>query len=118
MRAITLMILGLFACGTAVAQDPAPAQQDAKAPRVEEPLPEKIRLSDDGADAPVVTIHKRDSGDIVEEYRQNGRLYMVKVRPPNGIAYTLVDTNGDGRLDKSDSEGPIGPVYYTIYKWN
>lgn len=117
MRLMTLMILGLFAGGTAAAQEPAPTQHDATTPRTEAPLPEKIRLSDDAADAPVVTIRKQDD-DIVEEYRQNGRLYMVKVRPPNGIPYTLMDTNGDGKLDTSDYDGPVGPVYYTIYRWN
>lgn len=43
---------------------------------------------------------------------------MVKVTTSAGITYTLLDTNGDGLLDRSDHDGPIGPVYYTLYKWN
>lgn len=35
----------------------------------------------------------------VEEYRNNGRLYMVKVTPANGPAYYLFDSDGDGRID-------------------
>ena len=96
-------------------QDPG---QTATPPRSAAPLPEKIRAPDDVSNIPAVKIHTRDNGDVVEEYRHNGRLYMVKVTPPGGIPYTLMDTNGDGLLDKSDAEGPVAPVYYTIYRWN
>lgn len=114
MRVFPLLLIALMVCGTAFAQEAVPVKQDSP----EAPLPEKIRLSEDAADAPTVTIRTQDNGDIVEEYRQNGQLWMVKVRPPNGIAYTLMDTNGDGKLDSTDSDGPIGPVYYTIYRWD
>ena len=43
---------------------------------------------------------------------------MVKVKPRNAPAYSLLDTNGDGRLDKKDAEGPVAPVYWTLYEWN
>ncbi len=120
MRIPALTTLALFACGAAFAQAPAPAKNDeAKpAPRAEAPLPEKVKLADDPATAPTVTIRKHDNGDTIEEYRQNGKLTMVKITPPNGIPYTLLDTNGDGLLDRRDSEGPVGPVYYTLYRWN
>lgn len=83
-----------------------------------EPLPEKVVQAPPPEAAPAVSIRTDGSGDVVEEYRQNGRLYLVKVRPVNGVPYTLQDTNGDGRLDQDDSEGPIRPVYYTLYEWN
>ena len=35
----------------------------------------------------------------LQEFRINDRLYMVKVAPHKGLAYYLVDTEGDGRLD-------------------
>ena len=44
---------------------------------------------------PEVTILQRD-GDTVEEYRINGRLYMVRVTPPHGVPYYLIDEKGDG----------------------
>lgn len=121
MRAFALAALTLLACGSTFAQDTAAVKKEAEkaaAPSSEAPLPEKIRLADDPADAPVVTIRKHENGDTIEEYRQNGQLTMVKVTPPNGIPYTLLDTNGDGLLDRRDSEGPVGPVYYTLYRWN
>ncbi len=118
MRASSLMILAFFVIGSAVAAQSAATAQEPTETRTEAPLPEKIQHPDDPADAPVVTIRKQDNGDRVEEYRTNGRLYMVKVTSPSGISYTMMDTNGDGLLDKSDAKGPVGPVYYTIYRWN
>jgi len=47
---------------------------------------------------PEVTITQRDD-EMIEEYRVNNQLYMIKVIPKKGYAYYLVDTDGDGRLD-------------------
>jgi len=47
---------------------------------------------------PDVTILETDRG-LVYEYRVNGQLYMVKIQPPVGPPYYLLDTNGDGLLD-------------------
>ena len=118
MRTASLMILALFACTAAWAQAPAPAQESPAKTRAPAALPEKIRAEDDVSNLPAVTIRRQDNGDTVQEYRENGRLTMVKVTTPAGISYTLLDTNGDGLLDRSDHDGPIGPVYYTLYKWN
>ncbi|MBK9495633.1 MAG: hypothetical protein BWZ07_01339 [Alphaproteobacteria bacterium ADurb.BinA280] len=96
------------------------AQDDASnaVAREEAPLPPKVELTPTPEDAPVVSIRRDEStGDVVEEYRQNGRIYMVKVTPQQGPAYALIDTNGDGKLDKSDGEG-VRPVYWTIYEWD
>ena len=114
MRTLAFLTLGFFACATAFAQEATPAETLA----AEAPLPEKIRAADDPSNAPAVTIRKHENGDTIEEYRENGRLTMVKITPPNGIPYTLLDTNGDGLLDRRDSIGPVGPVYYTLYRWN
>jgi hypothetical protein len=83
-----------------------------------EPLPEKILENPPPDAAPTVSIRTDGSGDIVEEYRQNGAIYMVKVRPTRGVPYMLLDTNGDGRLDTKDGDGPVRPVYWTVYEWN
>jgi hypothetical protein len=39
----------------------------------------------------------------VEEYRVNGRLYMMKVTPPHGVSYYLVDDRGDGTFSRKDA---------------
>ena len=44
---------------------------------------------------PQVTV-KQKGNSKVEEYRVNGRLYMIKVTPAKGKSYYLVDTHGDG----------------------
>ncbi len=118
MRAAILLMTGLFACAAATAQDAAPAQTTRPAARAEAPLPPKIKAEDDVSNAPIVTIRRQDNGDTVQEYRENGRLTMVKVTTSLGVSYSLYDTNGDGLLDSSDYDGPVGPVYYTLYKWN
>lgn len=104
------------ATGTTLVDD---RTSDEAPPEGEAPLPEKILEPPPPEAAPTVSIRTDGrSGDVVEEYRQNGRLTMVKVRPLKGPPYTLMDTNGDGRLDAKDGEGPVRPVYWTIYEWN
>jgi hypothetical protein len=93
---------------------PALAQEEA-------PIPEKIPSPPSEQTEPTVTIRTGDNGDVIEEYRQGGEVYMVRVTPKGGgPAYTLMDSNGDGRLDKDDAEdaGGVSPVYYEIYSWN
>jgi hypothetical protein len=85
------------------------------------PIPEKIPSPPSEQTEPTVTIHTADNGDTVQEYRQGGQLYMVVVQPKGGgPKYTLMDSNGDGKLDKQDAEdaGGVSPVYFTIYEWN
>jgi len=47
---------------------------------------------------PEVTIIRRDDATI-EEYRLNGRMYMVKINPKIGKPYYLVDKDGDGNME-------------------
>lgn len=81
------------------------------------PIPPKVQPPPEQS-VPTVSIRTQENGDRVEEYRQNGRLYMVKVTPRNAPPYYLLDTNGDGRLDAKDGEGRVAPVYWTIYEWD
>lgn len=57
-------------------------------------------------------------GDLIEEYRVQGRLHVVKVTPRRGAPYYLIDTNGDGRLDSSEGEGTVSPVMWKLFEWN
>lgn len=50
---------------------------------------------------PQVTIIKRGE-DQVEEFRMGGRLYKIKVTPPHGVPYYLVDERGDGTFSRYD----------------
>ncbi len=64
-----------------------------------------------------VAIRKQGS-DTVEEYRQHGHVWMIRIISPDGPVQTFFDHTGNGRLTRDPSEGPISPVYYTLYEWN
>lgn len=86
-------------------------------PKDLEPLPEAPPSVDGegAADEPQVTIIKRGE-DTVEEYRVNGRLYMIKVTPKHGVPYYLVDQRGNGqfaRMDALDS-GLVVPMWVIL----
>ena len=69
---------------------------------VPEPPPPPRGQELDPALEPQVTITKRGE-DKVEEFRLKGKLYMVKVTPPHGTPYYLVDEKGDGRWTRQES---------------
>lgn len=81
----------------------------------DEPLPPKVTTPDEAA--PAVTI-RRTEDMTVEEYRRDGRVYMVVFTPTTGVRYTYMDTDGDGRLEGDPRRGTVQPVYYTIYAWD
>jgi hypothetical protein len=68
---------------------------------IPEPPPPPPGMVDDAALEPQVTIKKRGE-DRVEEYRMNGKLYMIKVTPSHGVPYYLVDSKGDGGFARED----------------
>ncbi|HEU4663739.1 MAG TPA: DUF2782 domain-containing protein [Dokdonella sp.] len=63
-------------------------------------------------------VTKRKQGDdTVEEYRQNGRIWMIKIIPITGPSQTFMTNDGSGRLVRDPKEGPVSPVYYSLYEW-
>ncbi len=80
---------------------PAAAQTPPKLEPLPEPPPPP-GLIDDAALEPQVTIRKQGE-DKIEEYRINGRLYMIKVTPPHGKPYYLVDRKGTGAFTQEES---------------
>ena len=99
MRRTLVFALSVVAAG-ALAQQPPPKLE----PLPEVPPPPLIR---DGADDPRVRIAPQE-GDRVEEMRENGRVVMLKVTPPNGAPYYLLDTlgNGNGNWTRRDALDP------------
>jgi hypothetical protein len=47
---------------------------------------------------PEITIIRKEK-ETIQEYRLNGRLYMVKITPVVGKPYYLMDRNGDGTME-------------------
>jgi Protein of unknown function (DUF2782) len=119
---IRTLILAL-AAGALQADEPSTERGAAKvskkestrAPDADAPLPDKAQAPDEPA--PTVTI-RNVKGAVIEEYRNGSRLYMIRVVPERGIAYTYLDTDGDGRLEHDGKDGPVRPVYYTLYEWD
>ena len=59
----------------------------------------------DAALEPQVTIVKRGENKE-EEFRINGKLYMVKVTPPGGTPYYLIEPKGDGNWTRQEFLDP------------
>ena len=98
MRTILLALLLSLAC---VANAQSPAKPPTLQP-IPEPPPPPPGMDLDPALEPQVTIVKRGI-DTVEEYRIGGRLYMMKVIPPSGKPYFLIDQRGDGTFTRQES---------------
>ena len=89
-----------------------------------EPLPDDESLpipsgTDEAEELePDITIIKRGT-DVIQEYRMNGQLYMIKVVPQVGFPYYLVDRDGDGELESRYNrlEPDILVPSWMIYRW-
>ena len=133
MRTFIVTLLLAFTL-PALAQSPGdralpsqtPAQKPAAKPftrgnqplqPIPEPPPPPPGFEPDPALEPQVTIQRR--GDqTIEEYRVNGRLYMVKVTPSHGKSYFLVDNVGRGDFVRYDSfETGTRPPMWVIHQW-
>jgi hypothetical protein len=94
----------LMLCATSALAAPA-----ANVPADLQPLPEPPApppgYEPDPALEPQVTILKRGE-DSVEEFRVRGKLYMIKVTPPHGVPYYLVDDRGTGEFIR---QGEVSP---------
>jgi hypothetical protein len=67
-----------------------------------EPPPPPPGMEPDPALEPEVTIRRRGK-ETIEEFRIQGRLYMIKVTPAHGVPYYLIDENGRGDFTRRDS---------------
>lgn len=100
MRRLLLSLLIAAPAAWAQADRPVNLQP---LPAIPPPPPEMQPF--DEALEPQVTIRKEERG-TVQEYRLNGKLYMVKITPEAGVPYYLVDNDGDGTLE---SRSPVDP---------
>jgi len=113
-------ILKLVALAAMVAMTQLAAAQNkpgANAQPIPEPPPPPPGFELDPALEPQVTIRKRGD-DTVEEYRVGGRLYMIKVTPPGGTPYYMLDERGDGKFTRH--EGPatgVRPPMWVIHSF-
>ena len=111
MRSLLPILAGLLLSTAIHAQDEAPTPP---------PMPDKAPASSSAADEelqPEVTIVHRGK-DVIEEYRVNGQLYMVKITPSKGKPYYLVDSDGDGSLEtrRNQLDNPE-IIQWRIFTW-
>ncbi len=112
-RRLALVALALLAPALAGAQDLPPAPPGAvEGP----PLPDRVQSGEPLE--PEVRIIRREQ-EVIEEYRQGGRLYMVRVVPRGAPPYYLVDSDGDGRLDTRWVEAAPGVLIpsWVLFSW-
>ena len=96
---------------------PVSAQQGNLQPLPAVPPPPPGMEAFDAALEPQVTIVKTET-ETREEFRQNGRLYMVRVTPAVGPEYYLVDQQGDGNFVQQDNPGTmVSPAMWRIFSW-
>jgi len=66
----------------------------------------------------VVIIQRKDK--TIEEYRVNGKLYMIKVTPRNAPPYFLIDNDGDGTMETHSAanlEPDIQIPRWVLFRW-
>jgi len=97
---INLFVMAMLAVSlSAFAVDKAPPPKGAV------PVPDGAPTAKDISE-PEITIRNKGR-ERVEEYRLNGKLYMVRVIPPKGKPYYLIDQTGRGQFTRHD--GPVAP---------
>jgi len=52
---------------------------------------------------PDITIRQEEDRTI-REYRVNGQLYAIEIRPSRGPSYFLVDHDGDGNFERQEGD--------------
>lgn len=88
-----------------------------RAPLPEPPdLPPQVESGD--VLEPEVTIRESEKGTI-QEYRVNGRMYMVKITPVAGPPYYLLDNDGDGEMDVRQEAHPgnVAIPQWVLFSW-
>ena len=93
-RVFTLLLIASFA---AWAQTRPPQLEPLPEPPPPPPLP-----AGPAVDEPRVRIPVQE-GDKIEPVRRNGVVIAVRVTPPNGKPYFLIDTSGNGSWMRRDS---------------
>lgn len=96
----------------------AHAEEKAAPSAVPEPpeLPGQV-VSGEAMEPDITIIRKGEQ--VIEEYRVNGTLYMVKITPDVGAPYYIVDTDGDGNLEtrRSDLDKGTKVPQWLLHSW-
>ncbi len=81
-------------------------------------IPPPPALTNNPADTPPKITIKHKGSSRIEEYRMNGRLYMIRIIPAEGKPYYLVDPKGDGQFVRQDiMNGGLRPPMWVLHQW-
>ena len=111
-----MMAAGALGCSLAMAQSETVENTDPEAPP---PIPPILPKVPGEEFEPSVVITERE-GERIEEYSQNGRVYMIKITPVKGLPYYYLDEDGDGQLELTERGrrlNPVQPVYWKVKEW-
>jgi Protein of unknown function (DUF2782) len=97
MRRLVALI-ALIALGIVV---PVAAQKPPELEPIPEPPPPPPGATEVTPEPEVTIIQRGETKE--EQFRINGRLYMIKVTPPHGRPYYLIDSKGDGTFARQES---------------
>jgi len=109
----TLPAFAVF-CAALLAAPAAFAQEAPESQAAAEPDPESLQLLEE--ELPQVTVVKRGE-DTVTEFRMHGRLYLIKVTPPNGPEYYLIDREGRGQWVRDDNAMHLAVPTWVLTRW-
>jgi hypothetical protein len=96
-----LILAFMLVCQPVLAADKAP-----EPPKGSTPVPDGAPTASN-IEEPSITI-RNQGRERIEEYRIKGKLYMLRVTPPKGKPYYLIDQLGRGEFTRQ--EGPAAPT--------
>ena len=100
MRTTAALLLTLVALPVA-AQSVARERPPGTVP-LDEPPPPALVQTDPSLETQVNT-RTNDQGDVVQEYRANGRLFMERITPRAGKPYVVIHDRRDGTTMRQDN---------------
>ena len=106
-KTVLCSLTSLLLLPLAVAQD----QDSAPAEVLDQNVQEQTEVP------PEVTV-RREGDNVVEEFRRNGRIFLIRVTPPNGQAYYLQDRGEEGEMEVSDQLDTQNEVSkWRVFQW-
>lgn len=121
---LTLLLILVTLSAPAMSAEPAANAAKSKSPAAvpsppappENYNPPAMPDLPSGEPEPEITITTKGT-EIHEEYRLNGRLYMIKVIPKKGKPYYLIDQEGSGQFRRSDFDSRIAIPSWVIKRF-
>ena len=114
MRHRLLTIASLLAALPAFAEDTPDSIRVPPPPPISGP---DAAAAEESNLEPQISIIEKD-GEEIQEYRVNGKLYKIKVKPKVGPEYELIDDDGSCAMKHQDNMGPnIKVPQWVIKQW-